>query len=141
MEIIGTISNAFKGSRSTADTGKDERLRQATADFEAIIINKLLKMVRDGAPKDGLIPSSFAQDMYRSMQDQELAQQLAAGRGIGFGEKLYQQITQQQTNRQIGLAGFPTENSNDPLSAKPTSQQGAGDRGPEPEYMHPIITP
>lgn len=93
------INTPFKNPAPRADTQKEGRLRQACADFEAIILEKFLKMARDSAPKDGLLDGGFAEDMYRSLHDQELAQKLATGRGMGFGEMLYQQIGQQHPVR------------------------------------------
>lgn len=90
----------FKNPEQLADKQRDRQLRQACADFESIILEKFLKMARENAPEDGLLDGGFAEDMYRSLHDQELAQQLAAGPGMGFGEMLYQQINRQHYNQE-----------------------------------------
>lgn len=99
MEISAPINNGFKPSPVPADTNKDGQLRQACADFEAIILQKFLSMARESVPKSGLLDGGHAEDMYRSMHDQEMAQQLAAGRGMGFGDQLYRQISREHYNR------------------------------------------
>jgi len=97
---VTTMTNAgFKNSASAADTKEDPRLRQACADFEAIMLEKFLRMARESAPQEGLLSGGHAEQMYRSLHDQELAQQMAAGEGMGFGEMLYRQITQQHYSR------------------------------------------
>lgn len=89
----------FKNTQGVADTNKDGRLRQACADFEAIIVQKFLSMARESIPEGGLMDGGYAEDMYRSMHDQQLAQELASGRGMGFGELLYRQISEQHYSR------------------------------------------
>ena len=96
MDATSAITGSgFKNSTPMTDTQKEDRLRQACADFEAIILEKFLSMARQSAPKEGLLGGGFAEEMYRSLHDQELAQQMAAGRGMGFGEQLYRQIGEQ----------------------------------------------
>ncbi|MFH7320866.1 rod-binding protein [Desulfurivibrio sp. D14AmB] len=99
MNVTAMTNAGFKNSAGAADTERDPRLRQACADFEAIMLEKFLRMARESAPKEGLLSGGHAEQMYRSLHDQELAQQMAAGEGMGFGEMLYRQITQQHYSR------------------------------------------
>ncbi|MFU8818533.1 MAG: rod-binding protein [Desulfurivibrio sp.] len=99
MNVTAISSPEFKQTVPTTDTERDGRLRQACADFEAIILEKFLRMARESAPKDGLLSGGHAEQMYRSLHDQELAQQMAAGQGMGFGDVLYRQISQQHYSR------------------------------------------
>ena len=93
MNILPNTTTGLKGTATQADTLKEKKLRKACSDFEAIILQKMLTLMRDSVPKSGLFETSFAQDTYQSLHDQELAQQLAKGKGMGLGEKLYRDLT------------------------------------------------
>ncbi|MDZ7640722.1 MAG: rod-binding protein [Desulfurivibrio sp.] len=101
MDAIAASSGSqFKSPEQMADKQRDHQLRQACSDFESIILQKFLKMARESAPEGGLLDGGHAEEMYRSMQDQELAQQMAAGPGMGLGDLLYQQINNQHYNQE-----------------------------------------
>jgi flagellar protein FlgJ len=86
-------ASILKGSSINADTThKDKALRQACADFEAYILQQILTLARQSEP-DGLFDQSFAGDMFKSMQDEERAKQMAHSGGAGLGEVLYQQLS------------------------------------------------
>lgn len=85
----------LKETTASADMIKEKKLRQACADFEAIMLNQLLNMARESLPEGGLFDGGHAENIYRSMQDEELSKQLASGKGMGLGELLFQQISEQ----------------------------------------------
>lgn len=93
------LTNQFKPSTSMADKHENPQLRQACADFEAIILQKFLGMARQAGPQSDLWGGGHAEEMYQSLHDQEMAQHLAAGNGMGFGDLLYRQINQQHYSR------------------------------------------
>jgi peptidoglycan hydrolase FlgJ len=104
--ISNSLPNAFKAPNGSADNtkeAKDTKLRNACADFEAIMLRQLLSAMRKTVPQSGIINDSHAREMYQSMQDEQLANTMAHGKGMGFGEALYQQIA-----RQTGQGG-PTK--------------------------------
>ena len=71
----------------------NQDLRKACSDFEAHMTNQLLVAMRKTIPTDGLFKKSNGEEMFQSMLDQELATQISQGRGTGFGETLYKQLT------------------------------------------------
>ncbi len=102
MKITSPVINEFKGRAESADTLHDKRvsagsenkkLRQACADFEALLLNKLVSSMRKSVPEGGLFEKSFGEKMFQSMHDEELSRQMASGRGTGLGELLYQKLT------------------------------------------------
>ena len=95
MEPTLSSTNAFKKNLISADINKETRLRQACADFEALMLQQMMRMARESMPKSGLLDGGFAEDMFRSVQEEELSKNMSQGRGMGFGELLYRQISQQ----------------------------------------------
>ena len=68
----------------------DQELRKACADFEALFLHKLLKVMRRTVPESGLLDGGLTQDIYTDMLDEKLAEIAAHnGKGTGLGEKIY----------------------------------------------------
>lgn len=95
MKISVNQPTMLKENGLAADTLKEKKLRQACADFEAIILAKSLSLGRESVPEGGIVGGGFAEEMYRSMYDNELAKKMSQGKGMGFGEMLYHQIKNQ----------------------------------------------
>ena len=74
---------------------RDVKLKQACADFESIFVYYMLKSMRKSLPQNGLFDNSQGQKVYKAMADQAMAENIAEGRGMGFGELLYDQLTRQ----------------------------------------------
>ena len=95
MDIKPSATIGLMPRAGVADNVKEEKLHKACADFEAIILRQMLKLMRDTVPKDGLMPQSYSTEMYQSMHDATLADNLAHGKGMGLGELLYRQLSGQ----------------------------------------------
>ena len=93
MQIQPANTLALKKMGQTADTANEAKLKKACKDFEAIILQQLLSAMRKSVPKGGLLESGFSQDMYQSMYDENLAQEMANGKGIGLADTLFRQLS------------------------------------------------
>lgn len=69
-------------------------LQAAAQQFEAMFMQMVLKSMRDAAPQDGLLSSEQGR-FYTSMLDQQMAQNMASGQGIGFARLIEQQLGRQ----------------------------------------------
>ncbi|MBM9602998.1 rod-binding protein [Desulfopila inferna] len=70
----------------------DKQLRQSAREFEAIYINEMYKAMRKNIPEGGLLEKSSATTMFEEMLDMEMARKTAAGKGMGIGEAMYDQL-------------------------------------------------
>ncbi len=68
-------------------------MHKACQGFEAIMLKQLLTAMRKSVPKDGLFKTGYAEDMYNSMHDDQLARNLSSGEGMGIANMLYKQIS------------------------------------------------
>ncbi len=96
MRIDGAAGMELKQTGTAADKlkeKKEKKLRKACHDFEALMLKQLLTTMRKSVPKDGILHGGYASDMYQSMQDDALAQEMAKGRGMGLGDSLYRQLS------------------------------------------------
>jgi Rod binding domain-containing protein len=76
---------------------KQQKLRKACVDFEAVFVGKLWEQMRATIPKNDPLHSP-QEDMYRSMFDHDFSEKLASDGGIGLGDMLYQQLKDKLNN-------------------------------------------
>jgi len=94
VKTIDTSTAApFKLAANSADLSKEGRLRTAAREFEAIVLQKMLSQMRTAIPQGELFNGGYAEEMYRSMLDEELARVMATGKGTGFGDLLYKEFS------------------------------------------------
>jgi flagellar protein FlgJ len=95
---LATVTKAHRpasGSPSTDAAGTRKpaaQLDQACQDLESLFVYYLLKEMRASIPDAGLLTADKSKDVYTSIMDAEMAQQLAKGRGLGLAAMLRQQL-------------------------------------------------
>lgn len=94
MDIISEATAGLKGITNSADTLKDRKLREACAGFEALMLKQILSLARQSVPKGGLFDGGYGEEMFQSIQDDQMAQKMAGSKGVGFGDMLYRQLSQ-----------------------------------------------
>ncbi|MGL4723528.1 MAG: flagellar assembly peptidoglycan hydrolase FlgJ [Scandinavium sp.] len=77
--------------------GQDPRanLKPVARQVEGMFVQMMLKSMRDALPKDGLFSSDQTR-LYTSMYDQQIAQQLTAGKGLGLADEMVKQMAAAQ---------------------------------------------
>ncbi|OQY13185.1 MAG: hypothetical protein B6I31_01680 [Desulfobacteraceae bacterium 4572_19] len=71
-----------------------EKLKDSCNGFEAIFVNQMLKSMRSTLSGEGLLDGGTGMDIYKSMYDQHLADNIAnSDNGIGIGDMLYRQLS------------------------------------------------
>lgn len=83
--------NQFTGLRAQAQRGDAAALEKIAPKFEAMMIQQMLKSARAAGFGDELMGGGQTQ-FYQDMFDQQIAESMAAGKGIGIAEMLVQQL-------------------------------------------------
>ncbi|SHN69416.1 rod-binding protein [Desulfovibrio litoralis] len=81
-------------SNLVPEQSKEKKLREACEGFESIFIQKMWEQMRKTVPKEGYLHSKD-EEIYQSMFDQEFAKKMSSAGGIGLGDMLYEQLSQQ----------------------------------------------
>jgi peptidoglycan hydrolase FlgJ len=81
----------FAGLRARAEQNDPAVLREVAGQFEALFIQTMLENMRASELADPLFGSD-QQKTYQSMLDQQLAVEMASGRGIGLADMLVRQL-------------------------------------------------
>ena len=72
------------------------RVKLAAQQFETLLLQTMLKSMRDATPQDGMMDSDQTR-LYTSMLDQQLAQNLSASGKLGFAKLIEQQLMHSQS--------------------------------------------
>lgn len=83
--VVGPVGGGVAGD--TSRLASKENLEAAGKRFEAIFVNMMLSSMRKAKLGDGLFDSQ-AQEQFRDMQDQQLAQTMASHAPIGIGKAM-----------------------------------------------------
>lgn len=78
--------------RLQAKKTPDQALKAAAQQFESVFMNMMLKSMREATPQDGPMDNQQTK-MFTGMLDQQLAQSLSSGRGIGLADMLVKQLS------------------------------------------------
>jgi flagellar protein FlgJ len=83
--------------RAKIKTDPKAGLHQAAQQFEGMLLQMMLKSMRDATPQDGLLDSDQSR-FFTSVMDQQLAQNLSSQGKMGFAKLIEQQLGRNLTN-------------------------------------------
>ncbi|MCB0405763.1 MAG: rod-binding protein [Bdellovibrionales bacterium] len=69
-------------------------LQAVSRQFESLLVNQLVKTMRETVGHDGVIPQGQAEKVYQSMLDTEYAKQISETGSMGLGDMLYRHMLQ-----------------------------------------------
>ncbi|HEY1724406.1 MAG TPA: glucosaminidase domain-containing protein [Steroidobacteraceae bacterium] len=124
----------FQGlERLRASAGQQDpaALREAARQFEALFTAMMLKSMREGSLAQGLGDSEDTKT-YQEMYDQQLALQMAHGKGLGLADMLMQQLTRSQAAHAATTAGSTPAIGNAAAAPVSSAQQASFVRALEP---------
>ena len=98
---------AFDPQVSTGDGTPRQRLKEASRQFEALLLSQTFSAMRETVPDDGLVKTGFAGDMYRDMFDRQVASLGTGGGGMGLGQALYAYLEQGLADAEPASGGPP----------------------------------
>lgn len=76
--------------RNQAKHSPDKALKEAAKQFESVLLNMMLKSMREATPQDGIFDSEQTK-MFTGMLDQQLVQSMA-NRGMGLADIMVKQL-------------------------------------------------
>lgn len=82
--------------RLQAKQDPDAALKAVAQQFEGIFMNMMLKSMREATPKDGMFDSEQG-NLYTQLFDQQLAQKLSTGKGLGVADMIVKQLRRSAT--------------------------------------------
>lgn len=78
---------------------EDAELKALSRQFESLLVGQMVSAMRKTVTRQGLIPESNAEKIYRSMLDQQYSERIAEGEGMGLSKLIYEQLLRVQSSR------------------------------------------
>lgn len=83
------LKTEVKSLQGKTQPSKNEaEIKKLSEEFESIFLGLVLKSMRDSVQKSGLIDGGNAENIYRSMLDDEYAKQMAAQHHTGLADQI-----------------------------------------------------
>jgi len=92
MTAAITDFNQYTGLRAAAGQNDPAAIREVASQFEALFLQTMLKNMREASLGDPIFGNSDQHEMYQEMMDQQLAVEMASGKGIGLADMLVRQL-------------------------------------------------
>lgn len=95
LDLMAPLNRPAGAERPAPDNTRhrDAQLKKACRDFESVLVNYMMKQMRQSVSKSSLVGTSQAEQMYTSMLDGEVAKNISQARGIGLASIIYQQMS------------------------------------------------
>ena len=97
--IISGLISAKPLTNVTVDAAQIKKIQQTAQDFEAVLLRQMMREIRNSAFSETSKGGSNA--TYLSLADEQLANNMAAQGGFGFGKAMAQQMIQQVQAAQL----------------------------------------
>ena len=78
--------------RLQAKQSPDKAIKGAAQQFEQVFLNMMLKSMREATPQEGMFDNEQTK-MFTGMLDQQLAQSMSSGHGIGLADVMVRQLS------------------------------------------------
>lgn len=99
LQLNRTKANRMNEMKTRIDIGSenvinggDRKLKEVCNDFQAILIKQMLDTMRKTVNKEGLIPTSHAEEIFEDMLYDEYAQKMSKTANLGLDTMMYEQL-------------------------------------------------
>lgn len=89
-------SGVAKASAAMRAIRNERQIREAAESFEAVFISQMLAPMFKGISGDGEFGGGHAENIFRSIQIEELGKAIAKNGGVGIAQTVYREILKSQ---------------------------------------------
>ena len=97
-------SSAHKATSKTG-SAHDKEIESAATQFEAMLVQQMLKEMWAAVPKNGLLSGSHEEEVYQDMFQQILAEHIATKQSIGVKDVIIRDIKATEARNNKGTPG------------------------------------
>ncbi|MDR3428405.1 flagellar assembly peptidoglycan hydrolase FlgJ [Silvimonas sp.] len=123
-QSLASDPNSVNQLRQVALNSPKDGVKAVAQQFEALLMQQMLKSMRDATPQYDTLSTSPATNMFRSMYDEQLASSMSRHGGIGLADSIARQISILQDP---SLLKQPAHTPPNPFSASTLTAKTAGD--------------
>ncbi|MBU4001028.1 MAG: rod-binding protein [Proteobacteria bacterium] len=77
---------------------ESEKLKKVCQAFESLFVAQVMKEMRATVPKNELFDGGQAEEIYTSMLDEKLSEEIATNGSLGLAKKLYESLSETLVN-------------------------------------------
>lgn len=96
METIATNPSLLTQIAKPQKTANEQKAWETAQDFESVFIAQMLEPMFQGIKTDGPFGGGHSEKMFRSMQNEQVAKEIARSGGIGIADAIFRQILELQ---------------------------------------------
>lgn len=93
---LNSLKRLNNSTLENAKVSNDAQIEKAAVDFEAMLLNQMLKSMWTTVPKDGMLSGSNEETYYRDMLNQALAESIATDQSIGVKDVIMGELHTRQ---------------------------------------------
>lgn len=97
--INGAVKAAEKEQGKELSVKKQEEIREAATQFEALLLQQMLKSMWATVPSEGVLGGSREEEYYRDMLNEGLAESLAERQSIGIRDIIIKDLNRLEKGR------------------------------------------
>lgn len=136
LDTVGSLSlnqawSAARGARETStlsgaglpsvDGKSKDELKSVAEEFESVFVQQFIDSLWSGLETPAPFGGGHAEGIYRSMLNEQMAQQMTAEGGFGLADQIYRELVGlQETAASGAIASAPDEKSADPAALPST---------------------
>ena len=108
--LTSTVSLVSPNAASKVPTATAQKLRQQAEDFEGVFLNTLFKEMFSSLKTDAsALGGGFAEETWRGIQSERMAEAVAADGGVGIADAVYSDLlaVQERAQSPSPTAGYP----------------------------------
>lgn len=139
MTAAITDFNQYTELRTAAGQNDPAALREVASQFEALFLQTMLKNMREASLGDPIFGNNDQHEMYQEMMDQQLAVEMASGKGIGLADMLVRQLGGEEAAKLTATTKSTAPAWSDPQSFArdiwPHAERAANKLGVAPEAV------
>ena len=96
MDSIANNPALIAQIASPHKTANIQKARETAEDFESVFIAQMLEPMFQGLKTDGAFMGGHSEKMFRSMQNEQIAKEIARSGGVGIADAIFRQILELQ---------------------------------------------
>lgn len=90
--LLPTMISAAGGADRPAAPQNEKALREAALEFEAFFLSQFLNSMSAGLEADSMFGGGEAEQMFRTMLNEEYARSMSRNNGIGIADAVYREL-------------------------------------------------
>jgi len=91
-----TVDSSLNSSVRNSRSSDEQKLRDATVEFESMFIKQMLDSMRKTVTKSGLLDGGMGQEIFEDMLYDEYAKKMAESANLGISDMMFKQLSTQR---------------------------------------------